>query len=81
MGTLQLKYPPTLVEKTEPNQKEKPWFLGVSGWTRWARGLGWDPLKHNVSKKTVKPESTWGNNPHSRRRAKRGGGYACLYVF
>ena len=50
MGTPQLKYPPTLVEKTEPNPQEKPWFLGVSGWTGTARRLGWDPLNQGFFK-------------------------------
>ena len=33
LGTPQLKYPPTLVEKTEPNPLQNQWILGVNGWT------------------------------------------------
>ena len=57
LGTPQLKYPPTLVEKTEPNPLQNQWILGVSGWAREARRLGWDPLNQGFFKEKQKSEN------------------------
>ena len=57
LGTPQLKYPPTLVEKTEPNQKEKPWFWGVNARARTATRLGWDPLNQGFFKEKHKGQN------------------------
>ena len=60
LGDPATKVPPTLVEKTEPNQKEKPWFLGVSRRAREAGGPGWDPLNQGFLWKSTKAKTVNG---------------------